>query len=60
MTYDEYRSLRNGNRCVIIKTGEPGTVLAINRETDDVLVEAKRVARGRVKEWFNYTYIAKL
>jgi enhancing lycopene biosynthesis protein 2 len=35
-------------------------VLAINRETDDVLVEAKRVARGRVKEWFNYTYIAKL
>lgn len=60
MTYEEYKSLKVGGLCVIIKTGEPGRVLEINRNTQDVRLVARRTGLGIVKEWFNYTHIAKL
>lgn len=60
MRIEEFKKLKVGDQCVIIKTGEPGIVLHINRGTDDVQVTAKRAGIGWSTEWFNYTYIEKI
>jgi dsDNA-specific endonuclease/ATPase MutS2 len=60
MNYEEYRKLKVGDDCVIIQTGEPGKVLSINNKTSDILLGAKRVVKGYVKEWFNYTHLGKI
>lgn len=60
MIYDEYKKLRVGDTCVIIRTGEPGKVLNINRERDSIQVQPKRYGMGMTKEWYNYTYLAKI
>ena len=59
MTHDEYKRLRNGDTCVIIRTGEPGKVVTINRKTDDILLYGKQVGKGVTREWFNYTLLGK-
>lgn len=60
MTYDEYKKVKVGSQCVIIRTGEPGTVTAVNSETSDIQLVAKRYGLGVEKEWFNYTLLGKL
>ncbi|MBQ9093282.1 MAG: hypothetical protein IJY03_04715 [Prevotella sp.] len=60
MIYDEYKKLKVGDKCVIIKTGEPGTVLNINRDTSDIQLQAKRHGMGMTKDWYHYTYLAKI
>lgn len=60
MIYDEFVKLKVGDQCVIIKTGEPGIVTNINRERGDVQLKAKRYCIGMTKEWYNYTYLAKI
>ena len=60
MTYAEFKKVKVGSQCVIISTGEPGTVLAVNNETYDIRLAAKRVGLGMTKEWYNYTLLGKL
>jgi len=60
MVYDEFKKLKIGDECVIIQTGELGRVIEINRKTSDVYVRAKRVGMDIVKQWFNYTYLARI
>lgn len=60
MVYDEYKKLTAGCLCVIIQTGEAGKVLEIDRRKQNVLLVARRAGRGVVKEWFNYTQLARI
>ena len=60
MTYAEYKKVKVGGQCVIIQTREPGTVLAVNREKDEILLSAKRVGMGLTKHWYNYTLLGKI
>lgn len=60
MTYNEFKKLKAGDQCVIIKTGEPGRVMAVNSKTDNIQLQAKRAGLGMTKEWYNYTYLAKI
>lgn len=60
MTYREFKNVRAGSLCVIARTGEPGTVLAVNSQTGDILLQAKRCGLGVRKEWFNYTKLGKI
>lgn len=60
MTHKEFCEVENGSKCVIISTGEPGKVLAVNREEGQIRLEAKRVGLGLVKNWYNYTELGKL
>ena len=60
MTYSEYKKVKAGGQCVIISTGEPGTVLAVNHETSEIRLAAKRVGMGLTKLWYNYTLLAKI
>ena len=60
MTHTEFKELRNGNLCAVIRTGEPGRVSAINKENDDVQLELiSPNARGR-KQWYHYTELGKV
>jgi hypothetical protein len=60
MTFEEFKKVKVGSQCVIIKTGEPGSVLSVNNGTGDVLLQAKRAGRGVTKEWFHYIQLGKL
>ena len=60
MTYKEYNEVKVGGTCVIISTGEPGKVLAVNKGKCEIYLEAKRVGLGVVKKWYNYTELGKL
>lgn len=60
MIYDEYKKLKVGDKCVIIKTGEAGKVLNINRDRDSIQLQAKRYGMGMTKDWYHYTYLAKI
>lgn len=60
MQFEEFEKLKVGGQCVIIQTGELGRVLEINRNTSGVYVVARRAGMGVVRQWFNYTYLAKL
>lgn len=60
MAYEEFRNLKAGQPCVIIHTGEPGKAIEINRHTQEVLILARRAGAGVVKEWFNYTQLARI
>lgn len=60
MTYAEYKKVKVGGQCVIIQTGEPGTVIAVNHETSEIRLAAKRVGMGMTKLWYSYTLLGKL
>ena len=60
MKYNEFKKLKAGAMCVIIKTGELGRVMAVNSKTDDIQLQAKRAGLGMTTEWYNYTYLAKI
>lgn len=60
MTYNEFKKLKTGDLCVVIKTGEIGRVIAVNSMTDDIQLQSKRTGLGITKEWYNYTYLAKI
>lgn len=60
MTYAEYKKVKAGGQCVIIQTGEPGTVLAVNRETNEIYLSAKRVGMGLTKLWYHYILLGKI
>ena len=60
MTYEEFKKLKTGNMCAVIRTGEPCVVLSVDRENDNVQVESRQpCARGR-RGWFNYTELGKI
>jgi len=60
MTYDEYKRVKVGSQCVISWSGEPGTVTAINAETSDIQLAAKRCGMGMTRLWYHYTQLGKL
>lgn len=60
MIYKEFCELTTGDKCVFIRTGEPGRVLSINRDRGDILLQANLYGMGMKKEWFHYTNLAKI
>lgn len=60
MTYEEFKSVKIGDGCVIIRTGEPCIVIDVNRKTSQIRLRAKRVVVGIVNEWFNYCLLGKI
>lgn len=60
MTYDEFKKVKVGGHCVIIQTGEPGVVTAVNPQRSEILLVAKRAGMGNTKLWYNYTQLGKL
>lgn len=59
MIYDEFKKVKVGGTCVIIRTGEPGTVTAVNHERSEIQLEVKK-GPSRGKNWFNYCQLGKL
>lgn len=61
MRYDTFKDLHKGKKggipCVIIKTGEEGTIIGIDKQRDTLLVKAHRHAMGIVEQTFYYNEI---
>ena len=59
MRYDDFQRLRLNPKgdtpCVIIRTGEIGVILQLDKPHDKIMVKAKRHGHvGYQEEWFNY------
>lgn len=60
MTIEEYNKVTLGSTAVIIRTGEAGSVISLNRQWGGIKLSAIRAGLGLTKAWYHYTLLGKL